>query len=347
MICLRKPFITWMTRSDIHTLLERGLFPERCHKPELVETHISWVILCDAHVFKIKKDIHYSFLDFATLDKRRFFCEREVELNRRLAPEMYIGVVPVRKINASIVIGGEDGDIIDYAVHMRRLPREKQMDVLLGTDSVSPSDIHALAEHIAAFHRRINIIYEKDVSDVSEKFNDLGDEREYLQQQLGNNSRNRITEVMKVSDMFIDRNRNMLNERLVAGYFRDCHGDLHSRNIFLLLEPVIFDCIEFNNDFRRIDVLNEVAFLCMDLDAFGREDLSALFIQTYNRLFPVMRNAEEELLFIYYKCYRANVRAKVNTLRSKSASDTDQRKKSLSEAAKYLQLMYDYCESLI
>lgn len=344
---MNRLFITWMTRSDIHILMEQGLFPEPLDKPELVETHISWVIIGIAYVFKIKKNIHYSFLDFSTLEKRKLFCDREVELNRRLAPDVYLDVVPVRKTDSSMIVGGEEGEIIDYAVLMKRLPRERQMDVLLRTNRVNPSDIDALAEHLAAFHRSTNVIYESDVSEIKKKFNDLGDQQEYLQRELGNNTGDRIDEAMRISDRFIDRHRAMLNDRLAAGYFRDCHGDLHSRNIFLLPRPVIFDCIEFNDDYRRIDVLNEVAFLCMDLDVFGRQDLAELFIRNYNHLFPVMRSTEEELLFNYYKCYRANVRAKVNSLRSASATDPEQRKRFLSETAKYLRLMYDYSESLI
>ena len=117
---------------------------------------------------------------------------------------------------------------------------------------------------------------------------------------------------------------------------------MHTRNIFLLPEPQLFDCIEFNDEYRQIDVLNEVAFLCMDLDALGRKDLSELCIEHYNLQFATMRTPEERKLFTYYKSYRANVRAKVNGLRAKSASNKPDRKKALDEAKKYLLLMEGY-----
>ena len=126
------------------------------------------------------------------------------------------------------------------------------------------------------------------------------------------------------------------------GFFRDGHGDLHSRNIFLLPEPVIFDCIEFNDEYRQIDVLNDVAFLCMDLDAIARGDLSDVLITYYNKLFPSMETEAVRGLFIYYKGYRANVRAKVNSLRARSTQDDGHRSKALNEVKKYLLLMHSY-----
>ncbi|HKH60807.1 MAG TPA: hypothetical protein VKA49_08245 [Flavitalea sp.] len=130
--------------------------------------------------------------------------------------------------------------------------------------------------------------------------------------------------------------------RLKAGFFRDCHGDLHSRNILLLPDPQLFDCIEFNDDFREIDVLNEVAFLCMDLDAFGRQEVSALFLKSYNELFCTIITGEDYRLFLYYKMYRANIRAKVNSLRACSTDNDGTRQILLREAEKYLKLIKIY-----
>jgi len=124
------------------------------------------------------------------------------------------------------------------------------------------------------------------------------------------------------------------------------HGDLHARNIFLFPSPQAFDCIEFNDDFRRIDILNEVPFLCMDLNAFGRTDMSYLFLNCYNHFFPAMTTEEDRRLFIYYKSYRSNIRAKVNSLRARDVKNDAQRKLILSEADKYLRLMENYLKQL-
>lgn len=181
---------------------------------------------------------------------------------------------------------------------------------------------------------------------MQENFNDLEQERDYLNEFLSSNSAHIITEAIETSNAFVKRNEKFLADRLKAGFFRDCHGDLHSRNIFLLPDPQPFDCIEFNDNFRRIDVLDEVAFLCMDLDAFNRNDLSELFFKSYNNLFHAAETDECYKLFVYYKSYRANIRAKVNSLRAGSSSDNAQRKMSLKEADKYLRLMNGYVKRL-
>ena len=335
-----------MTPEQISELILRGKFPENYSQPELVETHISWVLLADHFVYKIKKPVCYSFLDFSTLEKRKYYCEREVELNKRLTDGIYLDVQPVRNISGSFIIGGEDGEVIDYAVRMRKIDRERQMDALLLNNKVTTSDIQNLAEKIAAFHKNTNIIYQKDFLDVQNKFNDLGEEKDYLEENNDTNSSNIISRAIDISNTFIEKNKELLANRLKSGFFRDCHGDLHSRNIFLLPSPQPFDCLEFNDDYRQIDVLNEVAFLCMDLDAFDRKDLSDLFINFYNNLFPSMKTDDDHRLFIYYKSYRANIRAKVNSLRARSAADNIQRKFVLADVNKYLRLMDSYINVL-
>jgi uncharacterized protein len=334
-----------MTKEQLDNLIsaEAG---QNDVKPELVETHISWVLIGLDFVYKIKKPIQYSFLDFSTLTKRKHYCEREIELNKRLTNNIYIDVLPVKELPGKIWIDGSKGEVIDYAVRMRKVDREKQMDVLLQNNEVTEADIKNLAKKIADFHAATEIIYDKDVLDVQKNFIDLEQERDYLKAQLSSDSADIITEAIKTSDAFIKRNEKLLADRLKAGYFRDCHGDLHSRNVFLLPDPQPFDCIEFNDDFRQIDVLNEVAFLCMDLDAFNRSDLSDLFFNSYKRFFPAAKTGEDYQLFVYYKSYRANIRAKVNSLRARSTGNQEQRKNSLKEADKYLHLMDGYLKSL-
>ena len=324
-----------MIQKQIEALISDGVFPEESKTRELVETHISWVILCDQFVYKIKKPMKYSFLDFSTIALRKHFCEQELVLNRRMSENLYLEVLPVRKLEGKYNIGGDEGEIVDYSLKMRKLDPRRQMDVLLQKDMVSEADIVNLAKCIADFHKSATIIRDRDVFEIREKFNDLGLERAYLSNHLGEENDRLITRALEVSDAFLEEHRALLDQRLSAGFVRDGHGDLHTRNIFLLPEPQPFDCLEFNSDFRHSDVLNEVAFLCMDLDSMGRTDLSELFIDQYNRFFPSMRNEEEERLFIYFKSYCANVRAKVNSLRARSASDEPARIAALAEARRY------------
>lgn len=335
-----------MIKEQIERLLYEGEFPETSHQKELVETHISWVILCDEFVYKIKKPVLYSFLNFSTIALRKHFCEREIELNRRLSKDLYLEVVPVMASNGYYSIGKQEGDVIDYAVKMRKLDPEKQMDVLLAKNKVGLMDIKNLAKRIVAFHSDAKVTYKKDVLDLKTEFNELDTVKKYLSENTDLNTCNRIDNAIEKSNIFLNSNTDLLEKRLRSGFFRDCHGDLHTRNIFLLPTPQPFDCIEFNDDYRQIDVLNEIAFLCMDLDALHRKDLSNLFIKHYNLLFPVMRNKSETKLFIYYKSYRANVRAKVNSLRASSQPDHASKMNALKEVEKYLSLMESYLNDL-
>jgi uncharacterized protein len=330
-----------MTQSEIKALIQQGDFGEECAKPELVETHISWVIICDEFVFKIKKPIQYSFLDFSTLERRLYYCQRELVLNQRLTSNMYLVVLPIKRTREGFSVGSADGQIVDFALKMRRQDREKQMDVLLKKNEVSPSDIQRLARVVSRFHRGAKVISGKSGLSVQNKFSDLQTEKDFLMEKLGTWSNDLIKAAVEQSKNFYAKHEILVDKRQKAGYVRDGHGDLHARNIFLLADPVIFDCIEFNDEYRQLDVLNEVAFLCMDLDAFNRPVLSELFINDYDELFATINSEAEKRLFVYYKAYRANVRAKVNSLRAREARGDDQ-KKALSEVEKYLRLMARY-----
>jgi hypothetical protein len=335
-----------MIKEQIKLLLSEGEFPEISHRKKLVETHISWVILCDEFVYKIKKPVKYPFLNFSTIALRKHFCEREIELNRRMSKNLYLEVLPVTFLNERYYVGHDKAGVIDYAVKMRKLNPEKQMDVLLANNKLGPDDIKNLAECIATFHKGAKVIYNKRVLNLKIKFNELEGQKEFISENLNKEFGELIDRAIEKSDIFLNKNLKLLEERLKAGLFRDCHGDLHTRNIFLLPAPQPFDCVEFNDEFRQIDVLNEVAFLCMDLDAMERKDLSNLFIEHYNFLFPTMKNRIESQLFIYYKSYRANIRAKVNSLRAFSSSDELSKSEALKEAEKYLKLMESYMNEL-
>ena len=168
-----------MTEAEIEQLISNGEFPEQTENRKLVQTHASWVILCDKFVYKIKKPIQYSFLNFSTQKLRKHFCIREVELNRRLTPNVYIGVVAITQQTGSVNVGGE-GEVIDHAVKMHKLPSEKQMDILLTKNKVSENDIENLAEKIASFHKETSIIKNKNLEDIREEYNDLQSQKDFI-----------------------------------------------------------------------------------------------------------------------------------------------------------------------
>lgn len=334
-----------MDKMQIDTLM-KDLQRSHGYVPELLETHISWVIICRHHVFKIKKPVRFSFVDFSTLEKRKYYCEREILLNRRLADGIYIDVQSVRILKKRFVMGGEYGEIIDYAVWMHRVDNSRQMDKLLLLQQVTEHDIRQLARKIAAFHQQAELVASKNLTALRFDFNDINSEREFLSEKLGENAAHLIIRGIAASDLFLGKNIFLIARRLELGFFRDCHGDLHSGNIFLLDEPQPFDCLEFNDELRRIDVLDEVAFLCMDLEAHNRKHLADLFLTEYNNLFPAIRNQEDAQLLTYYKSYRANIRAKVCSIRARSSSDKTALQNNLAACRKYLLLMDEYLQTL-
>lgn len=332
-----------MKREEVNQLMHDLTKTKEVGTVQLVETHISWVLLGQHLVYKIKKPIGYPFLDFTSLEKRKYFCEREVLLNSRLAHEMYLGVVAITNDGQSFAI--EDAGnrhAVEYAVKMKRMDTGKQMDILLKANGVSAQDIINLTSMISDFHLKAEIVAGKNPLDVKEKFQALNDEFNFLTVFLSHAEMTVLRRVFSFSNQFVDNYHSLLLNRLLGGMCRDVHGDLHARNIFLLPHPVIFDCIEFNDEYRQIDVLNEMAFLCMDLDAFGRSDLSETCINHYTAIFPTTWGDQEKALFRYYKMYRANVRAKVNSLRAKSALDEAGKQTAIAEVKKYVDLMGRY-----
>lgn len=304
-----------MNSSQVLDIIEQKAVPHPTKLLRLIETHISWVLLGDTHVYKIKKPLTLNFLDFSDLEKRRVNCEREVLLNRRMAPDMYLGVLPVRLENHRISIGEGNGAIIDYAVHMRRMDETRQLDVLLESGEVSASSMAELALILSDFHKSAPIIsHAEDWEEIYEEFRDLQSVTKTLSDVLGKADGDRMRMVIGNCWKFLRSHGERIETRKAMGFVKDGHGDLHCRNILMTKPPVAFDCIEFSEELRTLDVLSEIGFLCMDLERYGRTDLSEVFRQTYEREYPCMELASDRRLFTFYKMYRANVRMKVDTL---------------------------------
>lgn len=332
-----------MKLSEISQLASNLKLLSDANAPVILETHISWVILAGAFAYKIKKPVRFSFLDFSTRKKRKFFCERELSLNRRLAPEMYLQVIPVFKKNGAFFFGEGQGRLIDYAVLMKRMDPEREMNTLLIADRVSEKAILTLAAKVAAFHQNATVIQQlPNIATIRRQFNDLQSVQAIAGKYLNSSYAATITDAIQTSDLFLHEYGYLITERCRTGFVRDLHGDLHTGNIFLYDEPVIFDCIEFNDAMRQLDVLDEAAFLCMDLEAYGQKHLGALFYQEYSRLLNLPQNSQLMILFNYYKCYRANVRAKVLLLRARDAKDQEIVESSIKSASRYLKLIANY-----
>lgn len=289
-----------MTVEQIQQIISERRFPGRKQPAALRETHISWLIMTPEFVFKIKKPVKYSFLDFSTLERRAFYCREELHLNRRLAPDMYLDVLPVSLANdGKPEIGGENTPI-DMALRMKRMDDSRQMDRLLEVNEVSASDMESLAKILAQFHRKVIIPGEEapyEAGDNRSDFDDLFQLEQECIQLFGAGASESLADWRKSVDAFLARHEARLHARARSGFWVEGHGDLHSRNIFLLPEaPVVFDCIEFNPHFRKVDVLNDLAFLCMDLDAQGHPELAETFMEKYQAYWSCMPEPEDRAL---------------------------------------------------
>jgi len=278
------------------------------------QTHISWLFFTDSFVYKLKTPVNFGFLDFTTLEARKFFCEEEVRLNRRLAPEIYRGVVEVKAHDGRIQVEGL-GETVDYAVQMRRLPEERMLPTLMARGKVTVTTIRQLARLIADFHAQAET--GDDIDQAGSVATILANWQENfaltwpyldfpLRRDTWDNIRARVL-------AFCRTRAQLFGQRIAEGRIRDCHGDLRAEHICFTEPIAIFDCIEFNRRFRYGDVAADVAFLAMDFDAQGSPEFSQTLVQAY-----VEHSGDRGLLSVldFYKCYRAFVRAKVECFRA-------------------------------
>ncbi len=327
----------------VQALLDPKAYPETPQQIELMQTQMSFVFLAGDYVYKVKKPVNLGYLDYTTLEKRRFYCQREVELNRRLCPDTYLGVVPIVRKEDSILLGG-DGETIEYAVKMRQLPQEKMMSVLLPRNQVSVEMVTSLAQKLAEFHQRA------ETNAAISAFGDLdtitrNTEENFTQTEkyMGNTIPTKnYQHIRDYTNSFVKQNTPLFRKRIADGRIRDCHGDLHAAHICFTDDICIYDCIEFNDRFRYCDIASEIAFLAMDLDHYGRADLSRSFASAY-----VAQSRDNELLKLlnFYKCYRAYVRGKVESFKLDDPYISAQEKtKTLSTAKRYFELAESYIE---
>ncbi len=313
----------------------------------LEESHISWVLLTPKFAYKILKPVQLPYLDFSTLEKRLFNCNQEIILNRRITKGVYLGIVSIRKHGDQILIGGKKGDIIDYAVKMKHLADERLMRKMLTDQKVTPTHVQAIADQLVNFHRTAEIVSTPpDISSIKKDFADLLSVKSIIAEQLGIDAAGQLEEWVFDAGRFLKNHAARIQERYQEHFYLSYHGDLHSGNIFLLEEPVIFDCIAFNNECRQGDVLNELAFFCMDMDAYGRADLGKFFLQRYLQQSSCMETTEDQLLFQFYKLYRANIRLKVNALKMEQSNMAREQEKRSKAISTYYDLMQKYSHLL-
>ena len=308
---------------------------------KVVQTHTSWVILLEEVVYKIKKPVNFGFLDYSTLEKRRENCEKEVVLNRRLCPWVYIGVVPVSEIRGEWVLENSK-NVVEYAVKMRRIPEDKILSSRL--DRVSAEDMRRVARRVAEFHLSAERADEFGKPEVM-KFN-TDENFQQTEEFVGITISEEDYEFIKErTNRFYEVNERLFYKRMEDGRIRDGHGDIRLEHVAFLNEGIcIFDCIEFNDRFRCGDVLNDMCFLSMELDFLGREDLSRAYEEEYLK---ISEDPEFHLFLPFFKCYRAYVRGKVTSFLLKDPHvPAEEKEKAREKAIKLFKLARRYAEDL-
>ena len=325
----------------VEVLLKPQAYPHKPQKIELVQTQMSFIFLTGEYVYKVKKPVNLGYLDYTTLEKRHFFCRQELELNRRLCPDVYLAVIPIVEEKGELRIEGQ-GKAIEYAVKMKKLPGERMMDVLLSQGQVTPEMVARVAEKLADFHKKAQTNQEIGAFGKLDIIRHNCDENfAQTEKYIGLTIPRAKYELIRgYTDSFINGNADLFEKRVSEGRIRDCHGDLHAAHVCFTDEICIYDCIEFNDRFRYCDVASELAFLAMDLDRYQQAGLSLYLVNTYVEL-----SHDEELLKLlsFYKCYRAYVRGKVESFKLDDPLISQSEKaKALESARTYFQLAESY-----
>jgi len=315
---------------------------------ELIETHISWVVLTGEYAYKIKKPVNFGFLNFSTLARRKQYCELELRLNQRLTTNIYIEVVSITEQGNKLLVAKTDG--VEYAIKMKQFPQTAQLDNMLAAGELNVGHMNAIAKLIADFHQRIEVADKASAYGTpTSLYQPVEENFSQIKQQLDTAGYDQILARLSLwSESTFNHLTAEFNQRKQQGYIRECHGDMHLRNLVWLENesaggPMAFDCIEFNESLRWIDVISEVAFLVMDLQDRKQFKLANRFLNSY-----LEKTGDYAGLSVlpFYLCYRAMVRAKVAILRLHQTGLSKKDKVQLfEEFESYLELAKAYSQS--
>ena len=326
----------------IRSLLRPDVYDHPVTAIELIETHISWVILTGDFAYKIKKPLDLGFLDFSTLEKRLFCCSEELRLNRRLAAEIYLDVVAVTGSPQKPVLQG-DGEAIEYAIKMIQFPQRAQLDKMLANGELDRHHMDAIAKLVAEFHAVADVAAAgSSYGDAEQVYHPVDENFRQIRQHLDKDRfRDQLATLEDWSRTSFNALKTVFEQRKRDGFIRECHGDMHLRNlVWYNGVPLAFDCIEFNPALRWIDTISEVAFLVMDLQDRNQPELAQRFLNSY-----LENSGDYQGLQIldYYLVYRALVRAKVAAIRvAQPHIGQAEKQESEAEFLAYIELAQSY-----
>ncbi|HSC83483.1 MAG TPA: AAA family ATPase [Pseudomonas sp.] len=330
-----------MSQALITALQNPAIYPHPVDGFQVIETHISWVLLTGPFAYKIKKPMNFGFLDFTSLDARQHFCGEELRLNQRLTEGLYLEVLPISGSESIPQLGG-NGPAIEYALKMRQFPQSQLLSAVQARGELTPAHIDALAVQIADFHKRTPVVpASHPLCSATAIVAPMRQNFEQIRPMLSAAADLQQLDALEAwTEANIARLEPLLAQRAGNGSIRECHGDIHLGNATLLDgQVVLFDCIEFNEPFRLIDIASDAAFLAMDLEDRGLKALAHRFVSAW--LEHSGDYAALELLNLY-KAYRALVRAKVALFSLAHQSDEQQRSATLNQYRNYANLAESY-----
>lgn len=327
----------------IQQMLQPGFYSHPVRSPiQLIQTHISYVLLTGDYAYKLKKPVNFGFLDFSSLDKRKHFCAEELRMNQRGAPELYLEVLPVTQVENQFQLGGI-GKTVEYALKMRQFPQEALFITMFEQGHLGETHMEELGRVVAQYHAKAQTNdYIRTFGEVAQVRASINKNYEQTKKYIGGPQNQAQFEATKqYTDAFFEERPQLFASRIENNWIRECHGDLHLRNICLWQDKILlFDCIEFNEQFRFVDVMYDVAFTVMDLEARQRPDLGNAFLNTY-----VEQTGDWEGLQVLplYLSRQAYVRAKVNSmLLDDLGVSTAAKEEAAATAADYYQLAWQY-----
>jgi uncharacterized protein len=329
----------------IQHMLSPEFYPHPVISPiQLIQTHISYVFLTGDYAYKVKKPVNFGFLDFTTLEQRKYFCEEELRLNQRGAPQLYLEVLAITQEADQFSLAGM-GKPVEYALEMRQFPEDALFTRLLEKGALTEKRMQDLGRVVASFHAQAQ------TTDTIRSFGGMAQIRsaidqnyEQTQKYVGSpQTQEQFEQTRSYTDRFFEERQELFDSRVVQDRIRECHGDLHLGNICLWQDQILlFDCIEFNPAFRFVDVMYDVAFVVMDLEVQGRLDLSYMFLNTY-----IEETGDWEGLQILplYLIRQAYVRAKVTSFLLDEPEISEEAKaEAYQKAALYYQLAWRYTQ---
>ncbi|MFM7427586.1 MAG: AAA family ATPase [Elainella sp.] len=324
-------------------------YPEEFYPPpeatvQLIQTHISYVLLTGEFAYKIKKPLNFGFLDYSTLEARRHFSEEELRLNQRGAAEIYLEVVPITQQGERYELNGS-GEVVEYAVKMRQFPQDTLLTNLFERGELTPERVQELAQTIAEFHRHTTTNdYIRSFGEVAQIRQAFDENFEQTAQYIGGpQTQQQFDDTQAYCDQFFSEQQALFQQRVQEDRIRECHGDIHLRNIaYWHNRFLLFDCIEFNESFRFVDVMFDVAYIVMDLEARQRPDLSTLFLNAYAEQTGDWAGLQVLPIYVSRQTY---VRAKVTSFLLNDPGVPEAEKQVASDtAALYYRLAWQFSQ---